>query len=169
MNSSVPLPLASLILAVLGWLAAVFLFWQQPDGQERQQSSPVEHSENQEKALTEVNATQQKLATAQSALSATTRLRDEAVQALQEVRGRSAGVKKDLAAARDQLDDIQQKITARNAELTTISKRLETARVREAQEKQKVNATPRLAPGRRPQQFPRNPTPRGRQPNQPAA
>jgi hypothetical protein len=37
-------------------------------------------------------------------------------------------VKKDLAAAPDQLDDVQQKITARNAELTTISRRLDTQR-----------------------------------------
>jgi hypothetical protein len=138
-----PVALALLFLAVVGWLAAVFSFWHQPDGQEQQRPAPVEHSEDQEKALTEANATQQKLATAQSALSATTRLRDEAAQALQEVRDRSAAVKKDLAAARDQLDDVQQKITAHNAELTTISKRLDTARVREAQVNQKVNATPR--------------------------
>jgi chromosome segregation ATPase len=78
--------------------------------------------------LTEAKATQQKLATAQSALSATTRLRDEAAQTLQEVGDSSAAVKKDLAAARDQLDDVQQKITARNAELTTISRRLDTQR-----------------------------------------
>jgi hypothetical protein len=121
----------------------VFSFWHQPDGKDGKRAAPVEHSNSQANALTEVNETQQKLATAQSALSATTRLRDEAAQALQEVRDRSAGVKKDLAAARDQLDDTQQKITARNAELTMISKRLDTARVRETQEKQKVNASPR--------------------------
>ena len=137
-----PIALALLFLAVVGWLAAVFSFWYQPDGQEQQRPAPVEHSEDQEKALTEAKATQQKLATAQSALSATTRLRDEAAQALQEVRDRSAGVKKDLAAARDQLDDIPQQITARNAELTTISKRLDTARLREAQEKQKGECEP---------------------------
>ncbi len=138
-----PAALALIFLAVVGWLAAVFFFWNQPDGKESQRAAPVEHSEDQGKTLTAANETQQKLATAQSALSATTRLRDEAAQALQEVRDRSTGVKKDLAAARDQLDDIQQKITARIAELTTISKRLETAQVREAQEKQKVNAGPR--------------------------
>ena len=137
-----PVALALLFLAVVGWLAAVFSFWHQPDEQAQQRPAPVEHSEDQEKALTEGNATQQKLVTAQSALSATTRLRDEAAQALQEVRDRSAAVRKDLAAARDQLDDVQQKITAHNSELTTISKRLDTARVREAQVTQKVNAIP---------------------------
>lgn len=138
-----PVALALLFLAVVGWLAAAFSFWHQPDGKDGKRAAPVKYSNSQATALTEVNETQQKLATAQSALSATTRLRDEAAQALQEVRDRSAGVKKDLAAARDQLDDIQQKITARNAELTMISKRLDTARVRETQEKQKVNASPR--------------------------
>jgi hypothetical protein len=53
---------------------------------------------------------------------------DEAAQTLQEVGDSSAAVKKDLAAARDQLDEVQQKITARNAELTTISRRLDTQR-----------------------------------------
>jgi hypothetical protein len=37
-------------------------------------------------------------------------------------------VRKNLAGARDQLDDIQQKITSGNAELSIINKRLETAR-----------------------------------------
>ena len=93
-------------------------------------------------SLTEVKAAaQQQLATTQSALSATTRLRDEAAQSLQEVRDRSAGARKDLAAARDKLDDTEQKITARNAELTIISKRLDTARLRESQENRKANAS----------------------------
>ena len=106
--------------------------------------APAAASGDQDKALTEISMTQQKLAKAQSALTMTTRLRDEAAQALQEVRDSSAAVRKDLAAARDQLDDIQQKITARNTELSTINKRLEAARLREAQEKRKGVASPRL-------------------------
>jgi hypothetical protein len=79
----------------------------------------------------------------------TTRLRDEAVLALQEVRERSAGVRKDLAAASDELEDIRQKITARSAELATITKRLVTAGLRESQAKQKAetkNARPVAPP-----------------------
>src|SRR4051812_46531380 len=85
-----PLPLAFLILAVLGWLAAAYFFWRAPDGQESQRTAPAGHSEDQStKAVTDA---EQKLATTRSALSATTRLRDEAAQSLQEVRVRSAGV-----------------------------------------------------------------------------
>jgi hypothetical protein len=138
-----PLALALLILAALGWLAAVFSLWRQPDAQERQRTTTVEHSEDQERILSEVKIAQQKLATAQSALSMTLRLRDESAQGLQEVRERSAGVRKDLAAARDQLKGIEQKITIRNAELTTISKRLDTARLRESQEKPKEKPSPK--------------------------
>jgi predicted nucleic acid-binding Zn-ribbon protein len=72
----------------------------------------------------------------------TTRLRDEAVLAVQEVRERSAGVRKDLAAARDELEDIHQKITARSAELATITKRLDMAGLRESQAKQKAETSP---------------------------
>jgi hypothetical protein len=137
-----PLALALLILAALGWLAAAFSLWRQPDAQERQRTTTVEHSEDQERILSEVKIAQQKLATAQSALGMTLRLRDESAQGLQEVRERSAGVRKDLAAARDQLEGIEQKITIRNAELTTISKRLDTARLRESQEKPKEKPSP---------------------------
>jgi hypothetical protein len=134
-----PVALAYLVLAVLGWLAAALAFWHQSVGQE--QTAQVEHSGDQQKSLTEVKAAQQHLATTQSALSATIRLRDEAAQSLQEVRDKSAGARKDLAAARDELDDTEQKITARNAELTIISKRLDTARLRKSQENRKANAS----------------------------
>ena len=88
-----PLPLAFLILAVLGWLAAAYSFWRAPDGQESQGKAPAGHSEVEAtRAVTEAD---QKLATASSALTATIRLRDEAAQSLQEVRERSAGVGKD--------------------------------------------------------------------------
>jgi hypothetical protein len=63
-----PVALALLFLAVVGWLAAVFSFWHQPDGKDGKRAAPVEHSNSQANALTEVNETQQKLATAQSAL-----------------------------------------------------------------------------------------------------
>ena len=105
-----PLPLAFLILAVLGWLAAAYSFWRAPDGQDSQEKAPAGHSEVEAtRAVTEAD---QKLATASSALTATIRLRDEAAQSLQEVRERSAGVGKDLAAARDQLENIEQQIKA---------------------------------------------------------
>ena len=146
-----PLALALLILAALGWLAAAFSLWRQPDAQERQRTTTVEHSEDQERILSEVKIAQQKLATAQSALGMTLRLRDESAQGLQEVRERSAGVRKDLAAARDQLEGIEQKITIRNAELTTISKRLDTARLREARRSRRKSRVPALLPQRLPQ------------------
>jgi hypothetical protein len=138
-----PLSLVLLLLAGSGWLAAALSLWSQPDGEERPRTIPVEHSEHREAILSEVKIAEQKLATVQSALNTTVRLRDESAQALQEVRERSAGVRKDLAAARDQLEDIEQNITIRNAELATISKRLDTARLRETQEKPKDNPSPR--------------------------
>src|SRR5262245_51679473 len=78
-------------------------------------------SGDQDKALTEISMTQQMLAKVQSVLSMTYPLGDEAAQAIQEVaaqaiqevRDSSAAVRKELASARDQLNDIQQTITAR--------------------------------------------------------
>jgi hypothetical protein len=131
-------PLVLLILAILGWSAAALAFWHRSDGQELPQPAPVVRSEDQDKSLTEISTK------AQSALSMIIRLRDEAAQAFQEVRDRSAAVRKNLAGARDQLDDIQQKITSGNAELSIINKRLETARLRETQEKRKGDASPRV-------------------------
>jgi hypothetical protein len=86
------------------------------------------HVEDREKAGVELNATQQKLATAQSALAVTTRLRDEAAQGLQDVRERTSGANKDLAAARGELDDIRRKIAARSSELAGLAKRLDAVR-----------------------------------------
>src|SRR3954470_22827109 len=103
-----PLALAFLFLAILGWLAAALSFWNQPDGHERPRTAEKEVGEDQDNALAQVNAAQQKLGTVQSALSVSTRLRDEAAEALQEVRARSAQVRKELALASNQLDDIQQ-------------------------------------------------------------
>ena len=139
-----PLPLAFLILAVLGWLAAAYSFWRVPDGQESQEKAPAGHSEVEAtRAVTEAD---QKLATASSALTATIRLRDEAAQSLQEVRERSAGVGKDLAAARDQLENIEQQIKARNSDLATIDKRLETARLRESRPQAEPAPAPAATP-----------------------
>src|SRR5262245_37392618 len=141
-GSKRPVSRAYVILAALGWLAAGFSFWHQSTGQEPPPTPPAAQGEDREKTETEVKATQQKLATAQSALAVTTRLRDEAAQALQEVKERSAGANNDLAAARSELDDIQQKIAVQTSELKTITMRLDTARRRDSQEKQKADATP---------------------------
>ena len=143
-----PLPLAFLILAVLGWLAAAYSFWRAPDGQESQGKAPAGHSEVEAtRAVTEADP---KLATASSALTATIRLRDEAAQSLQEVRERSAGVGKDLAAARDQLENIEQQIKARNSDLATIDKRLETARLRESRPQAEPAPAPAAPPAATP-------------------
>jgi hypothetical protein len=140
-----PVQRAYVILAALGWLAAGFFFWHQSIGREPPPTPPAAQGEDRAKAETEANTTQQKRATAQSALAVTTRLRDEAAQALQEVRERSAGVNKDLAAARSELDDIRQKIAAQNSELATITKRVDTARMRDSRGKKQEDATPRRA------------------------
>jgi predicted nucleic acid-binding Zn-ribbon protein len=136
-------PRAYVILAILGWLAAGFSYWHQSIDKEPPPTPPVASGEDREKVETEVNPTQQKLATTQSALAITTRLRDEAAQALQEVREISAGVSRDLAAAQSELDDIQQKIVAQSSELATITKRLDTKRLRESQGKKKPDGSPR--------------------------
>jgi hypothetical protein len=138
-----PVHRAYVILAVLGWVAAGFSIWYQSIGHESPQPAPVAQGEDREKAETGVDATQQKLATAQSALAATIRLRDEAAQALQEVRERSAGANKDLAAARSELDEIRQKIAAQSSELATLTTRLDTARLRESQVKKPPDASAR--------------------------
>jgi predicted nucleic acid-binding Zn-ribbon protein len=136
-----PLTLAFLSLAILGWLAAAFSFWNQSNGHERPRTAEKEVAAEQDNVLAQVNAAQQKLATVQSALSVTTRLRDEGAEALQEVQARSAQVRKELALASNQLDDIQQTIAIRNSELTTMNKRVETGRLREAQEKRKADSS----------------------------
>jgi hypothetical protein len=136
-----PLTLAFLFLAILGWLAAALSFWNKTNGYERPRTAEIEVGEDHDKVLAQVNAAQQKLATVQSALSVTTRLRDESAEALQEVRARSAQVRKELALASNQLDDIQQTIAIRNAELTTMSTRVETGRLRETQEKRKTDSS----------------------------
>ena len=137
-------PFVLVILTILGWSAAAFAFLHRFDDQEQHQPTAVLNSEGQDRSLTVVSTTQQDLARTRSALSMTTRLRDRAAQALQEVMASSAVVKRDLSAARDQLDDIKQKIIAGNTELSTINKRLETARLRETEEKRKGNARPHL-------------------------
>jgi hypothetical protein len=104
--------------------------------------------EDREKTKTEVNATQQKLATAQSALAVTTRLRDEGAQALQEVRERTAAANKELAAARSELDGIQQKIAAQGSELATITRRVDTARLSESQGRKQAEAGSRRGPAK---------------------
>ena len=124
-----PVPVFYVLIAALGWLAAGFSFWHQSTGQA---PPPTPPGEEREKAEFEVNATKEKLATARSALAVTTRLRDEAVQALQEVREGSAQSNKELATARSELDDIRQKIAAQSSELATITKRLDTARLRQS-------------------------------------
>jgi hypothetical protein len=141
-----PVPRAFVILAALGWLAAGFSFWHQSIGREPPPTPPAPLREDREKAKTEVNAAQQKLATVQSALAVTSRLRDEAAQALQEVRERSAAANKDLATARSELDNIRQKIVEQSSELATLTKRLDTARLRESQDKKQADGNRRKAP-----------------------
>jgi hypothetical protein len=136
-----PLTLAFLFLAILGWLAAALSFWNQSNGHERPRTAEIEVGEEQDKILAQGNAAQQRLATVQSALSVTTRLRDEAAEALQEVQTRSAQVRKELALASNKLDDIEQTIAIRNSELTAMNKRVETGRLREAQEKRKADSS----------------------------
>ena len=75
----------------------------------------------------------------------TTRLRDEAAQALAEIRSRSAGVKKDLSAARDQLNAVEQQIAARNSEMLSLSKQPDTAQLQETRDKQQPDASPHPA------------------------
>ncbi len=146
-----PVPRAYVVLAALGWLAAGFSFWHQSIGREPPPTPPAAaHGEERETTKTEVDATQQKLATAQSALAATTRLRDEGAEALQEVRERTAAANKELAAARNELDDIRQKIAAQASELATITRRLNTARLSESQGKKQADAGSRRIPTKTP-------------------
>jgi hypothetical protein len=126
-------PRAYVVLAAVGWLAAGFSFWLQSIGRELPSQPPAVRVEDREKAGIELNATQQKLASAESALVATTRLRDEAAQGLQEVRERTASAKKELAAARGEFDDLRRKIGARSSELAALTKRLDTVRSQDFQ------------------------------------
>src|SRR5262245_15771331 len=128
-----PVPRAQVVLAAAGWLAAGLAFWLQSIGREPPPTPPAVHVEDREKAGIELNATQQKLASAESALAVTTRLRDEAAQGLQEVRERTASAKKELAAARGEFDDLRRKIGARSSELAALTKRLDTVRSQDSQ------------------------------------
>jgi hypothetical protein len=135
-DSKRAVPRAYVILAALGWLAAGFSFWLQSIGHEPSPTPPAVLGEDREKAESQVEATQQKLATARSALAVTTRLRDEAAQALQDVRERTAGTNQTLAAARSELDDIRQ----------TLTTRLDTARLRDSKGKKQADASAHKAP-----------------------
>src|SRR5262245_19177185 len=116
-------PRTYVVMAAVGWLAAGFSFWLQSFGQEPPSQPPAVRVEDREKAGIELNATQQKLATAESALAVTTRLRDEAAQGLQAVRERTAEANKDLAVARGELDDLRRRTAARNAERAALNRR----------------------------------------------
>jgi hypothetical protein len=145
-DSKRAVPRAYVILAALGWLAAGFSFWLQSIGHEPSPTPPAVLVEDREKAESQVEATQQKLATARSALAVTTRLRDEAAQALQDVRERTAGTNQTLAAARSELDDIRQKIAAQSSELAMLTTRLDTARLRDSKGKKQADASAHKAP-----------------------
>ena len=145
-DSKRAVPRAYVILAALGWLAAGFSFWLQSIGHEPSPTPPAVLVEDREKAESQVEATQQKLATARSALAVTTRLRDEAAQALQDVRERTAGTNQTLAAARSELDNIRQKIAAQSSELATLTTRLDTARLRDSKGKKQADASAHKAP-----------------------
>ena len=113
-----PVSRAYVILAALGWLAAGFFFWLQSIGQEppRAHCGRAERGpgDAQSRSPQHNGSSQQP---SRHSRRRAIRLRDEAAEALQDIREEDGPGKQGSCNDRNELDDIRQKIAAQSSEL----------------------------------------------------